>query len=316
MERDEWDDPEHPVSDDELAALRAAGVFAPDDDVFLTHNGIVADRWSDRPYRFSGAQRRDALRQGVAVPRGRAREYDEFFDGQGQAILVDSVVCELDVLGTASEVQDDEKALDNLRTTRRAFARATRWSDQLADVQARWFSDNAALFVRSESTFFKDLALPSVVIVAALMQLELALEGRFLRGGIARGPFHASDDFIYGKPLVDAYVLESKHAVVPRILVCDSLADTLDEHAWTGFIDTCTARDGDDDRVFLDYLGVLRDPQSKHDPETTLRRHRDAVKAHLSREYKESIADKYRWVARYHNDFCERAFPELDVRIA
>jgi len=316
MERDEWDDPEHPVSDDELAALRAAGVFAPDDEVFLTHNGIVADRWSDRPYRFSGAQRRDALRQGVAVPRGRAREYDEFFDGQGQAILVDSVVCELDILGTASEVQDDETALRNLRTTQRAFARARRWPDRLPEVQARWFSDNAALFARSQSSFFDDLALPSVVIVAALMQLELALEGRFLRGGIARGPFHASDDFIYGKPLVDAYVLESKHAVVPRILVSDALADTLGEHAWKDLLNTFTARDGDDDCVFLDYLGVLRDEQDKHDPETTLRQHRDVVKAQLNRKNKVSIADKYRWVARYHNDFCERAFPELDVRIA
>jgi len=44
-------------------------------------------------------------------------------------------------------------------------------------------------------------------------------KGFFLRGGISTGSYFADDNMIFSKGLVNAYQLESKKAIYPRVII-------------------------------------------------------------------------------------------------
>jgi hypothetical protein len=58
-----------------------------------------------------------------------------------------------------------------------------------------------------------------------LLLMELANRGFFCRGAISAGKLIHNDKIIFGPALVEAYLLESKKAIFPRVLVPDSVID-------------------------------------------------------------------------------------------
>ena len=60
----------------------------------------------------------------------------------------------------------------------------------------------------------------SELIDIAHIQFELACwYGIFVRGGIAFGKTFSRKDIVFGPAVVSAYILESKHAIFPRLLI-------------------------------------------------------------------------------------------------
>jgi hypothetical protein len=114
---------------------------------------------------------------------------------------------------------------------------------------------------------------------------------------------------VFGPALVEAYRLENREAVNPRVILspeaCEILRSDMEGVSVPG--ETTQAdllRVDQDGVVFIDYLRVLLD---EVDPIDDLRRHRSLVEAKLAETRDESRKwGKYRWVAEYHNDFCER----------
>jgi len=148
-------------------------------------------------------------------------------------------------------------------------------------------------------------------------QLALALRGFIVRGAIASGSLHIGKEIAFGDSLVRAYELESdcKTYRAPRIILDpDLIPSLLDRHinsskplknGETGIPHSAQNQllivDEADNKLFVNYLDFLGELNG---PIQTLRRHRDFIQDKLATE-SGRVLDKYRWLAEYHNFFCD-----------
>ena len=149
----------------------------------------------------------------------------------------------------------------------------------------------------------------------AQFQLRMVLGGFFVRGGIAFGDAYIDDLAVYGQPLLDAYQAETNLALDPRIVLTETAKAQVSEHLDYYFRNPYAPQNSDlkrdrDGQWFVDYLqAVILDGSVENltVDSDSLSAHRDMVLTKLS-EYRGQprIWSKYEWVARYHNDFCQR----------
>ncbi len=150
----------------------------------------------------------------------------------------------------------------------------------------------------------------------AKFQLNMALSGFFVRGGVAVGLAYIDDLAVYGPALLEAHNSESRLASDPRIVLSHSAKELVGqhlgyyeggEHAPQNF-DLKQDRDG---QWFIDYLQMTLDFDTSFPPATVdqdkVELHRAVVQENLERFADHpAIWRKYEWVALYHNDFCRR----------
>ncbi len=101
---------------------------------------------------------------------------------------------------------------------------------------------------------------------------SLMFGGYVLRGGITRGELHHQDGVVFGKALIEAYKLESKKAVVPRILVSEELAKEYNKTTMDDANNYLEKVDDRNEEYFLNYLKL-----SFQNPETR-KRYEDKTK--------------------------------------
>lgn len=150
--------------------------------------------------------------------------------------------------------------------------------------------------------------------ILARIQFDLLTTKRctLIRGGISRGKFHLSNDFVFGPAMVRSYELEGL-AVFPRIVIDRDLLRRMSPENRTiwDYLITC----GDDGIFFIDYLNAvmrrfLRPPnEAFKDKAEFILAHKEATEKKLEElsDTKESIRQKSLWLARYHNRVVEQA---------
>ncbi|WP_331701786.1 hypothetical protein [Paenibacillus sp. IITD108] len=80
-----------------------------------------------------------------------------------------------------------------------------------------------------------------------------------MRGGITYGKLYHSDGIVYGLAMIDAYNLESKCAIYPRVVVNGSALVAGIQCGWDGpdneqeVINEITMRD-EDGKIFVDFM--------------------------------------------------------------
>lgn len=255
---------------------------------------------------------------------GRALYSDE----SGDAVLRDSIAAFVDELGFAQRVSaltDEALREDILRYDDARLELSNPERDRDEFMRVLYFSDNVGLGLPIREDY-RDGGLSLVLAVVAAYQLQLALDGRFVRGGITRGPLYADNSFITGEALVDAVVLEKDHAVWPRVLVdqaCCQLAmkqiDYFDDGGDPYSLRTCDVqrlllRDGD--RVIVNYLGELLSTDPDWYIDAALNRHADDIKQKLEEHrHNEKVLAKYQWAAEYHDFFVTQVtwFPQYVI---
>lgn len=146
------------------------------------------------------------------------------------------------------------------------------------------------------------------------LQGELAARGILIRGAIAIGQAHADSAGVFGPAVVDAYRLESTHAVFPRIVLHPDLATTYSTPGARGSgvyadDDVLLTRTSDDGLQFVDYLRNF--PREVHEQtseqEETVRSYavprKALIESNLAKQFALStVRTKYAWLARYHDD--------------
>jgi hypothetical protein len=225
-----------------------------------------------------------------------------FLTADGVPRLARCAVLFLDLLGVQAMNQGEADAVErNLVAVERAVT--SMYRDYLREDSpwpASFFSDTLVLAAAVEDDD-DAYALYGLVQQAAQLQVDLYSQGFFARGGLALGSFHIRDGIVFGPGLVEAYGLESRRAVHPRIILSTEAVNKLrDRHAEGGLGDRTLLMSDHDGWTFVDYLSLLFDDVDE--PGGPLAEHRDLVVDRLDEHRRaKRVWEKYRWVAEYHN---------------
>lgn len=136
---------------------------------------------------------------------------------------------------------------------------------------------------------------------------RMALNGLFLRGGLTTGPVCMTDEIIFGSSLIECYELESKAAIVPRVILSEALSTVLR----SSFPREDLGRDPDSGKSicrdvdgwwFVNYLQA-----TVHDGRvdwSAVTRHKESILKSLASTSRHDVLPKFGWACRYHNMFC------------
>lgn len=230
-----------------------------------------------------------------------------------------SVVAYLDILGFTQEMQAASDAGKSDVLLRRFDAAIRKWYASLRDNddageerQRIWelkaFTDNVV--IGHPILWDGEAELGHVFTDVALLQLGLAHDGFFVRGGIAVGDLYMDDDIVFGKGLLDAYAAE-QNADSPRVILAESAVTFVERHVqYYASVEISPQNEhlfvDEDKNMVVSYLSSLWPDRTEQPRFEWLAKHRDVVTENL-RLYraKPRVWAKYAWVARYHNYFCE-----------
>lgn len=150
-----------------------------------------------------------------------------------------------------------------------------------------------------------------------------------IRGAVSVGDIYISGCRVFGPGLIEAYELESKYALYPRIIIDPHLIqeykmNKLLKAKWHSVEDELEIvgsllRQGDDGMWFIDYATALE--QELNEPEMYpifLRRHREVILSGAKNHAKlNAILSKFVWMANYHNQIIsnmhDKAFETYDL---
>jgi len=238
-----------------------------------------------------------------------------------QAKLTEQFVAFVDLLGFTDEMvrasKDSVQAEALLTSFQSTVAQTVREvlvpSKDLPLWNYRGFTDNfvVAAPVRRHDGDDGEGRFGMLSTRVAEFQLQLALQGWFVRGGLTMGDFFMDDLSVFGPALVDAYFLESKFARDPRIILSESVRELVKSHLryyGSGYdspqnmfvlVDV-------DGYPFINYLFAAIDGGGGEDGVDLVRQHKTCVEEKLN-QYQSNppIWAKYRWVASYHDFFCK-----------
>ena len=243
-----------------------------------------------------------------------------YLDELGQPRLRTSIVAFVDVLGF-SNMSTASVGLDEAQRTltmvaaaikdSRDFVRKT-FAQDAPDVgnglSVKFFSDNLALGCPCDTSENDSRAAVRFVLrCAQRYQLRMVLNGFFVRGAMSIGLICLTDEIIFGSALVECYQGESKAAIVPRVLLSESLWKVVSESLRVdadafGSVERDLVCRDIDGWWFVNYL------QAAHEADginwSLIERHKQSILESLSHATRHDVLPKFGWACRYHNVFC------------
>lgn len=222
----------------------------------------------------------------------------------GKKHETEHIVAILDLLG-ASEMIASDRSETILNVISQMFRKAA--SDWLYvqnapailhDVKCVTFSDNIAFALNLALLPDKEDAIKSFIKYISVFQGAALKNGLLFRGGISLGRLYMDTEtnFVWGKALVDAHVLEEKTAIYPRVVLSRQF-----EKFDLSNIDR--VRQDYDGIYFVDYVSTI----NKLYPDW-IDKNKVLIEAqYASREGKpgqEKILQKYGWL-RHYIEQCE-----------
>ncbi len=187
-------------------------------------------------------------------------------------------VCFLDILGfsamveeyendlSSSVLQDIQGALEDSLTILN-LNKDEKTNEVLKHLKYQLFSDCISIslpYFDNQEDFINNFNLISTFTNG--FQYNLMSKGFFVRGGISIGSFYANDHIIFSKGLVEAYQLESKKAIYPRVLIDEKIINKLKKYDISRIhyygINTYVVKD-DENLVFLNPFKIITGLESQ-----------------------------------------------------
>lgn len=155
-------------------------------------------------------------------------------------------VASIDLLGIKDIIKSDaeDKNLNQIKAIYNSWPRILK-DGYFQDIKIRFFSDNFVMALQANKHEASDKILETIAWICN----HFLRCGYKPRGGITKGQFFMDDIFVWGSALVDAYLLESKEAIYPRILIDERIVSEASDHLSNWMI----YRD-EDDKLCLNYL--------------------------------------------------------------
>lgn len=136
-------------------------------------------------------------------------------------------VASIDLLGMKWIMCSDKegKNLNSIRNIYKSWVKIFT-EDYFKNIKVRFFSDNVIIAIPVSVSNGPDILLEGIGWLCS----HLLKCGYKPRGAVTKGAFYSDDIFVWGSALVNAYLLESKEAIYPRILVDKTVANEAGEH--------------------------------------------------------------------------------------
>lgn len=133
----------------------------------------------------------------------------------------------------------------------------------------------------------------------ATLQFNLAEYGMYLRGAITFGEVFDEDGPIYGPGIIEAYELESSHAIYPRVILSESV---LKKEKETLKIISQTIKTDRDGMVYINWK--YRKSQNNHEHFNNIILGINSNITKMLKKYKKkpNIHQKYQWLNDYLAD--------------
>ncbi len=164
-------------------------------------------------------------------------------------------------------------------------------------IQILQFSDSLVITLPyTDCDFIKKISL--ITYNLAYLICKLAMSNFFIRGGIAIGKIYHKRNVLFGPALLEAYGLESKYAIYPRVILSKGIENKLQKFGTINCV-PCIKRDGDG-WLYVDFIAFAKAIKNSSvfiDPI------RDNVKNNIA-ECDEKIAEaekikaKYEWLLK------------------
>lgn len=263
---------------------------------------------------------------------------------KNNAIYEKRILAFLDILGFSTMVEDSKVDTSIRRKIKNATEIIRSETDyEYEEKKVSTFSDSAVISyrIKSQSSLFY------LLIDIIHLQLKLGALGIMIRGGIAVGDCYHDGKIVFGPAMNEAYRLESKVALWPRVVIKKEtlnigIAESLDPNPYAMKYDipdimSCLKRDDyneESNNPELYFVDFLRQPQELIDFGDEyfewLRDFRVAIveglnryssknedNTELSKADAEKIFKKYRWIMNYWNsvvldDNASLPVPDID----
>ncbi len=142
----------------------------------------------------------------------------------------ESYVAFIDILGFKSMIDNDiEKviiALDFIEKYCQDYYKFSHTvdGDDFAEFVVTMFSDSIVISIDKDIDTSL-LTLNLFIEFISSLQYELLMRGILIRGSITIGELYHKGNFVFGKGLIDAYIIESQIAEYPRIVIDEKLVE-------------------------------------------------------------------------------------------
>lgn len=209
------------------------------------------------------------------------------------------IVAYIDILGTTNLIRsDDQNEALNLMHNLYSFFTST--TSEIAipenkDLKFKIFSDNIIIANKlSSNTKQREKDIRCLLMAASHFQIDSVGDGvgYLVRGGITIGDLFIDDTIVFGKALVDSYILEDKTALYPRIIFDTK---TINEIKKYKDLNSFILQDFDD-LFFLNYLSIW------HFCGEMLYQGFEKIKSRAKNKVDERLLQKLNW----HKNFVNR----------
>lgn len=130
------------------------------------------------------------------------------------------IVAFVDILGFSNMVKSDcENKSDSIKYFE-VLQEINRETQKIGDCNITQFSDSVIFSLPlSQDNYMK------MIEILAEYQRKLLYHNIICRGAVAYGKHYKEDDFMFSQALIEAYQLESKDAIYPRIIISKNLLE-------------------------------------------------------------------------------------------
>jgi len=144
-------------------------------------------------------------------------------------VLINYAFCCIRTLNLGSVLQDiQETFAETISMLKNEYFQK---NDLLNHLKYQMFSDNISIslpYFNNQSDFVTNFNLISIFIRG--FQFSMMSKGFFIRGGLSIGSYYSDENMIFSQGLVNAYELETKKAVYPRVLVDKIIIDKFEKY--------------------------------------------------------------------------------------
>lgn len=217
----------------------------------------------------------------------------------------DYIIAYIDFLGVKKIMQNQDKNYDFLQIIQFLLNRTELVADvihhqnSIKPFEVKIFSDNIVIAQKIEDELLGEQIIGVINIVWSLQFWALVQFGLFLRGGITVGELFINKDIVWGTGLIEAYNMENRLAVFPRVIVSKTVLARYNESSdKTINIEAFVDKDLDG-MWFVDYMSACVNLSVMPQVAESLK---DTVKSFS--EVDDRIKQKINWTIRYFNSHC------------